>query len=81
MGLGRGLQGRDCTGHDGLCRDGWNGCLPEPALEAGRGLEPWLAGPTCQVPGPLSSFDPWAQQVAAGQTALARGPPPAGPTT
>ena len=76
VGLGRGLQGRDCPGHESLCRDGWNGCLPEPTLEAGRGLEPWLAGPACRVRGPLSSFDPWAQQVAAGQTALDRGPPP-----
>ena len=58
VGLGRGLQGRTVPGHNALCSDGWNGRLPEPALEvggwpeAGTGLEPWLAGPARQVPGP-----------------------------
>ena len=79
VGLGRGLQGRDCTGHDGLCRDGWNGCLPEPALEAGRGLEPWLAGPACQVPGPLSSFDPGRSKSRQGRRLWPGGHLPQGP--
>lgn len=73
LGLGRGLQGGDCPQDMTPCAGvAGTAVCPSPCWRRERGWSPGWAGSRS----PLSSFESWAQQGPAGQTALDPGPPP-----